>query len=57
VNPQNADAHATLALCFAKTENSVKAEKHIPEALGLYPQSAETMFHAAVVADICGKLV
>ena len=55
VNPKNAVVHVTLALCYAKIGRAMDAQKCIRQALDLNPNDTDTMYQAAVVANICGK--
>jgi eukaryotic-like serine/threonine-protein kinase len=55
VNPRDAWVHVTLALCLAKTGQCFEADRHIREAVSLDPKNADSLFQAAIVANVCGR--
>jgi tetratricopeptide (TPR) repeat protein len=55
LNPNNATAHATLAICDAKLGKIDRARLHIRRALEIEPANPDHFLYAAIVADIAGK--
>jgi len=55
LNPNNATAHATLAICDAKLGKMDRARLHIRRALEIEPANPDHFLYAAIVADIAGK--
>ncbi|MDQ5858456.1 MAG: tetratricopeptide repeat protein, partial [Acidobacteriota bacterium] len=55
LNPRNAAAHATLAMCLAKTENPKDAQTHIDKALEIEPRNPDHFLYAAIVANLAGR--
>jgi serine/threonine-protein kinase len=55
LNPDNAGAHATLAICDAKLGRMDPARHHIQRALEIEPANPDHLFYAAIVADVAGK--
>jgi len=55
VNPDNATAHATLAICAAKLGRMEPARRHIQRALQIEPTNPDHLLYAAIVAEIGGK--
>jgi tetratricopeptide (TPR) repeat protein/tRNA A-37 threonylcarbamoyl transferase component Bud32 len=55
LNPDNAAAHATLAICDAKLGKADSAGRHIQRALELEPTNPDHLFYAAIVAEVAGK--
>ncbi len=51
VNPRNARAHATMAVCLAATGSRSEADQHIRQALDLDPENPTRMYQAARVAN------
>jgi len=54
VNPRDARAHGTLAICLAKTGDAEKAKRHIREARMLEPENPARMYQSARVANLTG---
>jgi serine/threonine-protein kinase len=54
VNPAKASAYITRAICLAKLGRHREARTSIHRALELDPQSADTVYEAAVVANLAG---
>ncbi len=55
LNPNNATAHATLAICDAKLGKLDPARRHIQRALQIEPANPDHFLYAAIVADIAGR--
>lgn len=55
LNPNNVAAHATLAICLAKTGDRKGAQEHIARALQLQPDDPSRMYQAARVANLAGR--
>ncbi|HZI66472.1 MAG TPA: protein kinase [Thermoanaerobaculia bacterium] len=55
LNPDNATAHATVAICDAKLGRADSAGRHIQRALELEPTNPDHLLYAAVVAEVGGK--
>jgi tetratricopeptide (TPR) repeat protein len=55
LNPNNATAHATLAICEAKLGKIDPARAHIRRALEIEPANPDHFLYAAIIADIAGK--
>ena len=55
VNPDDAAAHATLAICDAKLGRMDPARHHIRRALEIEPTNPDHLLYAAIVAEIAGK--
>ena len=55
LNPRNAAAHATLAVCLAKTGDSGGAGSHIDKALEIEPRNPDHFLYAAIVANLAGR--
>jgi serine/threonine-protein kinase len=55
LNPDNAAAHATLAICDAKLGRRDPARRHIERALEIEPANPDHLLYAAIVAEIAGK--
>jgi eukaryotic-like serine/threonine-protein kinase len=55
VNPNNAAAHATVAICDAKLGRKDPARLHIRRALEIEPANPDHFLYAAIVADLAGK--
>ena len=53
-NPRDADVHAELALCYAKTGNATMARQRLETALALAPKGADILAHAAEVYELLG---
>jgi serine/threonine-protein kinase len=54
LNPRNAAAHATLAVCLAKTGDE-GAQTHIEKALEIEPRNPDHFLYAAIVANLAGR--
>ncbi|HEU5249313.1 MAG TPA: protein kinase [Thermoanaerobaculia bacterium] len=55
LNPNNAAAHATLAICYAKLGRKDPARLHIRRALEIEPANPDHLLYAAIVAEVAGK--
>jgi tetratricopeptide (TPR) repeat protein len=55
LNPDNATAHATLAICYAKVGRMDPARHHIQRALEIEPANPDHLLYAAIVAEVAGK--
>jgi eukaryotic-like serine/threonine-protein kinase len=55
VNPKDASTHVTLAVCLGKTGDFAKAREHMAKALELSPEDPNTLYQAAVLANLQGK--
>jgi serine/threonine-protein kinase len=55
LNPDNAAAHATLAICDAKLGRKDPARHHIRRALEIEPSNPDHLLYAAIIADIAGE--
>jgi tetratricopeptide (TPR) repeat protein/tRNA A-37 threonylcarbamoyl transferase component Bud32 len=55
LNPDNAEAHATLGICYAKLGRLDPARRHVERALQIEPTNPDHMLYAAIVAGIGGK--
>ena len=55
VNPDDAAAHAALAVCDAKLGRIDAARRHVERALELEPANPDHLLYAAIVAGIAGK--
>jgi serine/threonine protein kinase/tetratricopeptide (TPR) repeat protein len=55
LNPNNAAAHATVAICDAKLGRKDPARLHIRRALEIEPANPDHFLYAAIVADLAGK--
>jgi tetratricopeptide (TPR) repeat protein/tRNA A-37 threonylcarbamoyl transferase component Bud32 len=55
LNPDNAAAHATLAICYAKLGRMDRARRHIERALEIEPTNPDHLLYAAIVAEVGGK--
>ncbi len=55
LNPRNASAHATLALCYARTGDSSRARSHIERALEIEVNNPSHYYYAAIVANLDGR--
>ncbi|MEO8034036.1 MAG: tetratricopeptide repeat protein, partial [Acidobacteriota bacterium] len=55
LNPKNARAQATLAVCLARGGKFVEARKRMDDATTLEPQNATRMYQAARVANLSGR--
>jgi tetratricopeptide (TPR) repeat protein/TolB-like protein len=55
LNPRNAAAHATLAVCLAKTGDPKGAGTHIEKALEIEPRNPDHFLYAAIVANLAGR--
>ena len=55
VNGRNAQAHAYLAACLAKSGHPQEAASEIREALALQPSNPEFLYVAAVVSNLAGR--
>ena len=55
LNPDDAAAHATLAICDAKLGRAESAGRHIRRALELEPTNPDHLYYAAIVAEVAGK--
>jgi serine/threonine-protein kinase len=55
LNPDNAAAHATLAVCDAKLGRLDPARRHIQRALAIEPANPDHFLYAAIVANIGGQ--
>ena len=55
VNPDNATAHATVAICDAKLGRMDPAHRHIQRALQIEPGNPDHLLYAAIVAEMAGK--
>jgi serine/threonine protein kinase/tetratricopeptide (TPR) repeat protein len=55
LNPDNAAAHATLAICDAKLGRMDPARQHIQRALEIEPANPDHLLYAAIIAELAGK--
>jgi serine/threonine-protein kinase len=55
LNPDNAAAHATLAICDAKLGKGDSARHHIQRALEIEPANPDHLLYAAIVAEVAGE--
>jgi serine/threonine protein kinase/tetratricopeptide (TPR) repeat protein len=55
LDPDNAAAHATLALCDAKLGRMDPARHHIRRALEIEPTNPDHLLYAAIVAEVAGR--
>ena len=55
LNPGNATAHATLAICDAKLGRMDPARHHIERAMEIEPTNPDHLLYAAIVAEVGGK--
>jgi eukaryotic-like serine/threonine-protein kinase len=55
LNPDNAAAHATLAICDAKLGRMDPARRHIERALEIEPANPDHLLYAAIIAEVGGK--
>jgi serine/threonine-protein kinase len=55
LNPDDAGAHATLAICEAKLGRADAARRHIERALEIEPTNPDHLLFAAIVAEVAGK--
>ncbi len=55
LNPRNAAAHATIAVCLAKTGDAKTASDHIEKALEIEPRNPDHLLYAAIVANLGGR--
>jgi len=55
LNPDNADAHAALAICDAKLGRADPARRHVQRAMELEPDNPDHLLYAAIVADVAGR--
>jgi eukaryotic-like serine/threonine-protein kinase len=55
LNPDNATAHATLAICDAKLGRKDPARRHIERALEIEPTNPDHLLYAAIIAEIGGR--
>jgi tetratricopeptide (TPR) repeat protein len=55
LNPDNAAAHATLAICEAKLGRIEPARHHVQRALEVEPDNPDHLLYAAIVAEVAGK--
>jgi Flp pilus assembly protein TadD/TolB-like protein len=55
VNPQNALAHSTVALCLAKTGHLREADESSRKSLDLEGKNPEILYNAGIVSDLLGK--
>jgi eukaryotic-like serine/threonine-protein kinase len=55
LNPDNAAAHATLAICDAKLGRMAPARHHIQRALEIEPANPDHLLYAAIIAEVSGK--
>jgi tetratricopeptide (TPR) repeat protein/tRNA A-37 threonylcarbamoyl transferase component Bud32 len=55
LNPDNAAAHATLAICYAKLGRLDPARQHIARALEIEPTNPDHFLYAGIVAEVGGK--
>jgi tetratricopeptide (TPR) repeat protein len=55
LNPDNAAAHATLAICDAKLGRMDPARHHIRRALEIEPTNPDHLLYAAIVAEVAGR--
>jgi len=55
LNPDNAAAHATLAICEAKLGRRDPARRHIERALEIEPANPDHLLYAAIIAEVGGK--
>ncbi|HEV8609304.1 MAG TPA: protein kinase [Thermoanaerobaculia bacterium] len=55
LNPDNAAAHATLAICYAKLGRLDPARQHIARALEIEPANPDHLLYAGIVAEVGGK--
>lgn len=55
VNPGDAEAYLTRALCLAKTGDVKEAQKDLRRAMDLDPNDPNNLFQAAEVDNLCGK--
>lgn len=55
LNPDNADAHAALAICDAKLGRADPARRHVQRAMELEPDNPDHLLYAAIVDDLAGR--
>jgi serine/threonine protein kinase/tetratricopeptide (TPR) repeat protein len=55
LNPDDAGAHATLAICYAKLGRTAPARRHIERALEIEPTNPDHLLYAAIIAEVAGK--
>jgi serine/threonine-protein kinase len=55
LNPDDATAHATLAICDAKLGRMDPARHHIQRALEIEPANPDHLLYAAIIAEVGGK--
>jgi eukaryotic-like serine/threonine-protein kinase len=55
LNPDDAAAHATLAICDAKLGRMGPARHHIQRALEIEPANPDHLLYAAILANVSGK--
>jgi tetratricopeptide (TPR) repeat protein/TolB-like protein len=55
VNPKNATAQSTLALCLAKSGHPEEAARHASESLFLDGKNPEILYNAAIVSNLVGR--
>ena len=55
LNPDDAAAHAAVAICDAKLGRADSAARHIRRALELEPTNPDHLLYAAIVAEVAGK--
>jgi tetratricopeptide (TPR) repeat protein len=54
LNPNNAAAHAALAICNAKLGRTDLARRHIGRALEIEPANPDHLLYAAIIAELAG---
>ena len=54
LNPDNATAHATLAICDAKLGRKDPARRHVERALQIEPANPDHLLYAAIISEIGG---
>ena len=54
LNPDNATAHATLAICDAKLGRKDPAHRHLERALQIEPANPDHLLYAAIISEIGG---
>jgi eukaryotic-like serine/threonine-protein kinase len=55
LNPDNAAAHATLAICDAKLGRIEPARQHVRRAIEIEPDNPDHLLYAAIVAEVAGR--